>query len=279
MVISVTVPKGGAGKTTMSLNLGVWLARQLYTEGKKVCIVDANFQQADIGKLILNYRPNISELVRSLGDLTPQRISRHVLSDESIGCDFLLGPPTPEEANSAWITPDLYSRVIEALRPLYDYIIVDTPVAEPHHDLFSNFVLPQSDFIAIIANPNLTTIHNIYEWLRYVTTSTLEKGAGFDPDRVGIILNGAEDKINCTEEDVKNELAQWNFLGSIEYDPAWKKENNSGGIMAVRLSPEKSAAFARILYAITGEKILTKVTQDTVSGKKKKKKRGFFKRS
>jgi chromosome partitioning protein len=49
-VVSVTSPKGGSGKTTVSLNLGIALARQ----GRRVILVDADFNGV---LLALNSRP------------------------------------------------------------------------------------------------------------------------------------------------------------------------------------------------------------------------------
>jgi MinD-like ATPase involved in chromosome partitioning or flagellar assembly len=272
MVIAVTVPKGGAGKTTLSLNLGVWLGRQLRAEGKSVCVVDANFQQSDLGKHIVAFQPNIATLVRSMADIGPDRIGRHILTRNDLGCDFLLGPPTPEESNAAWITPALYSRAIDSLRSLYDYIILDTPVAEPHHDLFNEFVLPQSDFLAIAVNPHWATIHNAYEWLNFITRPALSGGQGVDESRIGIMLNSADEKVGCTEEEVAREFASYRFLGSIPYSSEWKLAANRNEVYAVRFPDGLNRIAGDILHQITGEQTLLQVSEGTspVEGKKRR---------
>ena len=255
-VISVCVSKGGAGKSSLTLNMGVWLATKLRALGRSVCIVDANWQQADIGKQINAYNPNIAGLSQHQEDLVAQRIGRHLYTREDLNTSFLLGPARVEEANPLWINPQLYSRAVEQLRYLFDYILVDSPVAEYHHELFTDFILPRSDFILVPVLPNWPTIINTDNWLRNITTPKNQGGQGFDERRVGIVLNRAEADIGMDENQVQQELGSWHFLGSIPDSKEWRRAANSDEVIATRNVPELNRAFSQIMYAITQEELL-----------------------
>jgi MinD-like ATPase involved in chromosome partitioning or flagellar assembly len=256
MVIPICVAKGGAGKSTLTLNLGVFLALRLREAGRKVCVVDANFQQADIGNLISVYNPNIATLAASQADLNPEGILRHVVYRTDLNTAFLLGPALTEEANPRWITPALYTAAIDALRSHYDYILVDSPVAEFHHDLFTDCLLPSADFMVVPVNPDWRAIHNTDRWLRAITASLHEGGQGFDPRRAGIVLNKASEDIACNEDQIRVELANWQWLGSVPDSRAWQKAANEEEVVATLNFPDLSSAFSRILWAVTGEEAL-----------------------
>ena len=68
MVVAVFSPKGGVGRTTISVNLAVAAAQA----GKKVCLVDASFQFGDVG-VLLNLNPATSPSRTSRRSSRPAR--------------------------------------------------------------------------------------------------------------------------------------------------------------------------------------------------------------
>jgi MinD-like ATPase involved in chromosome partitioning or flagellar assembly len=249
-VISVAVSKGGAGKSTLALNLGVWLGLRLRQSGKTVCVVDANYQQADIGKQLHRYTPNIVSLAKNPQDQDPHRISRHLLHMPNLHTSFLLGPTGVDDANPLWITPELYAHAIEVLRHLYDVIIVDTMVAEYHNEFFDRFVIPHSDFIAVPVTPDIVTLQNTDNWLQGICQSKHQGGKGYDRNRIGIILNMQQDGVGKTESEVQRDLASWHFLGSVPASKIWQAARNEEEIVATRNYAEVNQAFSRILGAV-----------------------------
>lgn len=264
------VAKGGAGKSSLTVNMGVWLALRLKQAGRRVCIVDANWQQADIGKQIGFFDPNIFKLANAPQDLNPTDIYRHLLEKPEWNTHFLLGPAKPDQANPTWITPQLYSRSVDVLKQEFDYIFIDTPVAEPHHSLFSNFILVKSDFLLVPVNPSWKTIFNADSWLEGITKNSVGSASGgFPKNRIGIVLNRAEDDVSFDEETVIREMSAWQYLGKIPDSKEWRRAENNGELIATRNLPEITSAFTSILYRITGEESLTAIsTQPTVSRKK-----------
>jgi MinD-like ATPase involved in chromosome partitioning or flagellar assembly len=268
MVLTTAVSKGGTGKSSLTINLAAFMALKVRAEGKTVCIIDTNFQQADTGKYLDVYTPNIMAVANDPTMLARERIREALVHKPQYNLSALLGPATSDEGNPQWITARLYSEILELLREQYDYIFIDTPVAEKFHSIFSEFALPKADFIIVPVAPSLATLHNADNWLRSAVTAPRHaNGAGVDPSKIGVVLNRAEDNIGCSEEDVRANMARWNFLGSIPETTEWKLANNRFEIVATKNYTELSEAFATVLYAATEEPVLL----ETLQGKKEEK--------
>jgi septum formation inhibitor-activating ATPase MinD len=255
-VITVSAPKGGTGKTSLSLNLAAYLGMQLRAEGKTVCIVDSNFGQADIGTLVSEYNPNIFDLAKDPTYISVDRIAQKMLHKPEINLSLLLGPSSAREASPTYITPDLYNRVLDVLVQLYDYVINDTQVAEAHSSMHNEYSLARADRLIVPVNPNIPTLFNADSWLRDICSPKHGGGIGFDENKVGIVLNMAIDGIDCDVEDVARNLGAWSLIGVIPYTPLWQLAINRGELVATYNYEELNQAFASVLYSVTGEEAL-----------------------
>jgi MinD-like ATPase involved in chromosome partitioning or flagellar assembly len=278
MVIAVTSPKGGTGKSSLSLNLGSYLGLALRASGRTVCVVDANFQQADTGKYLGNYEPNIVDLSREAGVLDPQTIGRYLFQRRDYGITALLGPATPLEGIPQQINGRLYRRIIGSLREMFDYIIVDTPVAELYHDIFDNFVLKEADFMIVAVAPNVTTLLNADMYLRTIHADSHAGGRDFPVEKIGILLNRAEEGVDCSEDEVRHELGLWRFLGSVPESRDWKRANNNYELVAPKNYADLNQSFCKILYEVTGDPVLAEVMSDPSFGGGPKAKRSLLDR-
>lgn len=256
-VIVVTAPKGGTGKSSLSLNLTSYLGLRMRPAGRTVCIVDTNFQQADTGKHLNVYSPNITHILKDPSTLTRERIMSQMVHKPELGFSALLGPAMGRDANPQWINARLYNQILPLLKEHFDYIVVDTPVAELFHDIHSDFALPNADFVLVPITPNLPTLMNADRWLHEVCQPVhVSGGAGLDRNKVGIVLNRAKETIGLSFEEVQTELAQWRIVGVIPDTDEWQRANNENALVATRNYQELNDAFSQVLHAATGENLL-----------------------
>jgi septum formation inhibitor-activating ATPase MinD len=235
-------------------------------------VIDTNFQQADTGKYIDQFTPNITQVSRDPNILSKDRINEIIIPVPRYNISVLLGPDNPDDASPQWLTGNLYSKILGLLRDKYDYILIDTPVAEKFHTIFGEFALGALDYLIVPVAPNFPTLFNADNWLKSAVTAPVSAG-GFNIDRnkIGVLLNMAQDGIDCSEDDVRETLREWNFMGSIPYSKEWIKASNSFELVAGKNFHDLHATLAQILNHATGEPALLDGYDIT-----EEEKRGFF---
>jgi len=118
-VLSFFSTKGGVGKTTLATNLAV----QLASSGKlRVLLIDLNLQFGDV-VVFLNLLPRhtIADLAQNEA-FTFNDIQSCLLTHSS-GLQILAAPTRPEYAEL--VNAEHVERIIEAVRPHFDFIICD----------------------------------------------------------------------------------------------------------------------------------------------------------
>lgn len=260
-VITIAVAKGGTGKSSLTLNLAAFMGMRASIVGKTVCVIDSNFQQADAGKYLSIYSPNIHTITQNPALLTKEYILQGLAHKPEYNLSVLLGPTNVDEGNPANLTPELYNQILGLLKNHYDYIFIDTPVAEKYHQMFEKFAIPNADYMIVPVTPNMATIQDTDNWLQAaVVADPRNRRGGIAEDRIGIVLNRAEENIGCDELEVQQCLARWEYLGSIPETAAWKLANNRNELVVTKQNVEGVAAInsaiSSILYQATGEHFL-----------------------
>ncbi|GIO12492.1 septum site-determining protein MinD [Cohnella xylanilytica] len=117
--IVVTSGKGGVGKTTTSANLGTALALL----GRKVCMVDT-----DIGLRNLDVVMGLeNRIIYDLIDVAEGRcrLNQALVKDKRFDELYML--PAAQTKDKHDITPEQVRKIVEDLKPDYDYVIIDCP--------------------------------------------------------------------------------------------------------------------------------------------------------
>ena len=167
--------KGGVGTTTIAINAAIALHREL---GRKVCLVDGNLQFGD-HRVFLDLgldRKSIVDLVSA--PTIDQDLVRQVLVKHDSGIDLLLAPPTPETAEL--VTIDHMPVILDLLRDLYDYVLVDV---DKRLDDINLGILESSEVVFVVMTADLSCLKNVR-----LVLETLGH-LGYEAGKVQLVLN------------------------------------------------------------------------------------------
>lgn len=115
--------KGGTGKTTLAVGVAARLAKT----GKRVMLLDLDLQFGDVAmSLDLEAKNSIVDLVQDRGGITIENINGFAVEHGS-GMSVLCAPKSSEYAE--FVSPAHVERIIDIMRPYYEYIIIDLPSA------------------------------------------------------------------------------------------------------------------------------------------------------
>ena len=191
-VITFFSTKGGVGKSVISTNCAVALAK---STGKEVVVLDLDLQFGDVG-IMYQMSPNhtIFDAVQAISRLDEDMLKGFLMVHTS-GVKALLAPVRPHESDS--ITAAHVKEIIDLLRKLFDYVVVDTPPS------FTDVVLAaldESDQIYLIATMDMPSIKNIK-----LAVQTL-KQLGYSENIIKFILNRADSKVWLEVDEVEKSL-------------------------------------------------------------------------
>jgi pilus assembly protein CpaE len=148
-VIAVSSPKGGVGRTSLTVNLALSLAK---TE-RKVAVVDGNIQFGDIA-MHFNEKPKrtLYEWVKEAYGRSNYTIDQYMVHHAS-GVSILAAPPRPEFFEG--ITENHLITAVEEIKKQFDVVLIDMPgyLSEIHMSC-----LDLADDILIILTNNLPEI-------------------------------------------------------------------------------------------------------------------------
>ncbi|HEY7935815.1 MAG TPA: response regulator [Candidatus Limnocylindrales bacterium] len=190
--------KGGVGTTTIAINAAIALHREL---GRKVVLVDANLQFGD-HRVFLDLgldRKSIIDIVTAPSiDLD---LVRQVLVHHDSGIDLLLAPPSPETAEL--VTEEHLPQILENLRSLYDYVILDI---DKRLDEINLKILDQADQFFVVMTADLSCLKNVRLVLETIGH------LGVEPGKVHLVLNRSNAFTGISQKNAESALKR-----TIEY--------------------------------------------------------------
>ncbi len=138
-VLQITSPDAGAGKSTMSANLAVTVAMS----GKRCLLIDADCRRPSQHNLFgLDNNIGLSSIIQEVAEL-PDAIR----ATEVPGLDLMTAGPRPHNPAELLMSGNL-SLLLEKLREMYDFIIVDSPPVLAVTD--ACIVTPQADGVLFL---------------------------------------------------------------------------------------------------------------------------------
>ncbi len=184
--------KGGVGTTTIAINTAIGLHRELR---RSVCLMDGDLQFGD-HRVFLDLALDRKSVVDAVQSPTIDvDLMRNVMIRHDSGIDLLLAPPSPETAEL--VTTAHVTHILEALRSMYDYVIVDV---DQRLDDLNLAIFDAAETLFVVMTADLSCLKNVrlvLETLGHI---------GFDDHRVQLVLNRANAFTGITQRNAETAL-------------------------------------------------------------------------
>jgi len=200
-VISVFSPKGGSGCTTLAINVAVLLAQKEY----RTLLIDGSLQFGDVSVMI-NMKPvtSIVDLSNRGNEIDADLVSSVVQIHKS-GLHVLMAPPRPEMADV--VTDVTIKAMLANLRPLYDFIVIDT--TSSLNDIALT-LLDESDRILLVTQQTLPSLKNVSRFF------DLAQSLEYQTKKVWLVVNRATKKQGISIKDISDTLKRPIFMAIPE---------------------------------------------------------------
>lgn len=251
-VYTIASATGGCGKTFYATNLAWFLHKWM---GKKVCIVDLDLQFGEVSTA-LRLRPKYTifdALQREDSDESDLQahIEEYTVVHDT-GIHVLAAPREPSEADR--ISPPDVTRILDAVRMRFDYVLVDTPPALAE-TVLAAFDL--SDLLYVMATLDLPSVRNMSVFL-----STLDR-LKIDTANLRLVLNKAEEDIGIDIDQVTKLFPQ-GFESILPYAKEVSRSINLGmPVMAASPDAEISRLMAQGMKLVLPAELQGRVDEQT----------------
>ncbi|MBJ6751045.1 response regulator [Geomonas anaerohicana] len=232
-LISVYYPTGGAGTTTVAVNLAASLA----SEGTKVALVDLNIYSGDISTFLdVNPTYTLSSVTSNIDRLDANFLMT-VMTRHSSGPFVLTEPNEVDDAIS--ITPDQVRRILEFLKGVFTYVVVDCggPLAGCNMTIFES-----SDLILFTTALSLPALKNSKRYLTAMERKGLRK------DRLKLVVNRYLPKADIQVKDAEKVLGHTVFQ-TIPNEYLDVVGSINKGMPVVKMSPRSPVSKAMLSLA------------------------------
>ena len=236
-VVSFISNKGGVGKSTLSTNAAVAIARR----GKQsVLLIDGSIQMG-VAAALLDVRPTatLTDLARESDRLDPTMI-RQTAAVHSSGLHLLAAPADAVEAME--IDDLLIARIITLARQTYDVVIVDT---FPMFDQVVIAALDLSDRVYVVLENVLPTLLGGVKLL-----SVLER-IGYPAERQSVILNRQQRVTGSLSVDDVADRLQRDIDHVLPFDKKVMAAANCG--VPIAMATIRFSGFSRALEELASD--------------------------
>ena len=237
MVITVFGAKGGIGKSTISTNLAVALARET---GASVVIVDMDTRFGDVAIMLdTPVERSIADAARDFERLDRTTIRKYLTPHPS-GV-FVLPAPTN---SSDWeaVSPEQVERIVQLLAQTHDYVILDTPGA------FNELVAAALDLatvVLLVTSLEMASIKDTSLVLNMLRSWSFPEG------KVRLTVNHSNGANSVKETDIARTL-EYSVFWSVPYDEAILKSTQVGQPLVLWRPNSRAAVNLTHLAALVG---------------------------
>ncbi len=240
-IIVTTSGKGGVGKTTVTANLGMALARL----GRQVALVDADFGLRNLDLLLgLENRIVYTALEVFSGEC---RLEQALVKDKREPGLVLL--PAAQNRTKEAVSPEQMQQLVSALTKVYNYVIVDSPAGIEQG--FQNAIAAALEAI-IVTTPEIAAVRDADRVIGLLEAQGIK--------RIHLIINRlrpamVEENNMMSVQDVQEILAI-PLIGVIPEDERVIISTNRGEPLVLAENPSLAGtAFEHIARRLEGETV------------------------
>lgn len=216
-IIAVANQKGGVGKTTTCLNLGIGLAKQ----GKKVLLVDSDSQGNLTSSLGIDEPDQLEKTIATLAEavLDDREMSiDSVIMHHDEGIDFI--PANIELSGlelllvNAMSRENIYKQILNSLSDLYDYIFID---CMPSLGIITVNALTCADSVLIPVQPHYLSIKGLQQLFKTIgkvrrtvnrkleiegVLFTMVQRTNFNADCINCVIKAYGNQVPCFKTEI-----------------------------------------------------------------------------
>lgn len=234
-VISIYSPKGGVGKSTLSVNIAYTLATAQNLKAR-VILVDLDTSFGNVASILgLPQKANLVNWIR--GDFR-ENLEDLVYVEPKSGMHILMSPPDPVDAGN--INYRVVDKMLSILAKRYDFVVVDT---NPALRALHKAVFEWADTVLLVSTPQMPTLRDCKNM------ELVFKKMQIPLDKVKLIVNMVPKRASIRLKEVLREF-QFDLLGQIPEDPGVRELENANGIACIS---GKCKQFALAHYAIVNK--------------------------
>ncbi len=240
-IILICSGKGGVGKTTLTANLGIALARQ----GVCTAVLDADFGLRNLD-LLLGLENRIVYTAQEVLEETC-RLDQALVKHKQEPNLSLMPAGNPRMLD--WLKPKDMQRIVDMLSEKFDYVLIDCPAGV--EDGFRNAVAASKEAI-VVTNPEVSAVRDADRVIGLLNTH------GVKP--VQLVLNRVRPKMIASQEmlsvDDVTDILALPLLGLVIEDEQVIVSTNRGEPLTLTGGNSPAArCYSNIARRLQGEEI------------------------
>jgi pilus assembly protein CpaE len=191
-LVAVFSPRGGAGCSTLALNLALALQGQ---RKARALLIDANLRFGALDAMLnLQISRSITDILQSLSDPEPDLLQTASLPHTS-GLRLLAAPPSPEMADL--VTVQHLEKLVALGRQQFDYLVTDVGTGLDDRALY---FMDEASCIFVLLTPDIPAIKNVRLFL------DIALSLDYADDKVKLVLNRADPRGGINAEAIQRHL-------------------------------------------------------------------------